>query len=67
MRRFYIFTLALIFSTSLLNGQTMDDLDTKLDSLNLIIEKVDLQINELNNLKTQIRQQISELNQKKTN
>jgi hypothetical protein len=65
MRRFYIFTLALIFSTSLLNGQTMDDLDTKLDSLNLIIEKVDLQINELNNLKTQIRQQISELNQKK--
>lgn len=43
----------------------MDDLNMKLDSLNLILEKVDLQINELNNRKTEIRQQISELNQKK--
>lgn len=65
MRQFYIFTLIFFFSTSLLKGQSIDELNVKLDSLNSILEKVDLQISELNNRKTEIRQQISDLNQKK--
>jgi hypothetical protein len=65
MRQFYIFTLILFFSTSLLKGQSIDELNVKLDSLNSILEIVDLQISELNNRKTEVRQQISELNQRK--
>lgn len=65
MRQFFIFTLIFFFSTTFLKGQSIDELNIKLDSLNSILEKVDLQISVLNNKKTEIRQQISDLNQKK--
>lgn len=65
MKHFYLYILTLLFSTNVVFGQSFEELNKKIDSLNLILEGVDLQINELNKRKHELRKQISEVNQKK--
>ncbi len=58
-----IYTLVLFLSGSLLHGQSIEKIDKRLDSLNLILKKIDSQISDLNNKKSEIRQEISNANQ----